>query len=63
MNEGILTRILNEYCSVSRKNFTTCQQDVFEKGLVASLLTSYNNAIILSSCQPQGCHTQLLTSC
>jgi hypothetical protein len=51
MNEGILTRIVNEYCSVSRKNLTTCQQDVFAKGLVASLLTSYNNAIILSSCR------------
>jgi hypothetical protein len=33
----------------ARKNLTTCQQDVFANRLVASLPTSCNNAIILSS--------------
>jgi hypothetical protein len=52
-----------------RKNLTTCQQDVFATGwyFVASLSTSCNNAVILSSCYKVVTHNfytrKNLTSC
>ena len=48
---------------VCSKNLTTCQQDVHVRNrLVASLSTSCNNAVILSSCYKVVTHN-LLTNC
>jgi hypothetical protein len=44
--------------SITRKNLTTCQQDVFATGLS----TSCNNVVVLSSCYKVVTHN-LLTNC
>jgi hypothetical protein len=46
----------------TRKSLATCQQDVFATGFVASLSTSCNNAVILSSCYKVVTHN-LSTRC
>ena len=52
----------NKLSYYTRKNLTTCQQHVFATTFVASLSTSCNNAVILSSCYKVVIHN-LLTNC